>query len=92
MSEKLKHQICGQVQGPISCKYLLSMLYDLSGTKGELVMSARNIHQLTGFSTSTILRAMRQLERLGHIKVIHRTNEDGGCASNQYVLNLSGGG
>lgn len=91
MSDKLKHKICGQVQGPISCKYLLSMLYDLSGVKGEFVMSARNIHRLTGFSTTTVLRAMHRLERLGYIKVVHRKNEDGGCASNMYTLNLSGG-
>lgn len=92
MSDKMKHTICGQVQGPISSKYLLSLLYDLCNDKGEFTMSAKNIHRLTGFSTTTILRALHRLQRLGYLKIVHRTNEDGGQASNQYILIPRGGG
>lgn len=88
MNNRMKHQICGQVKGPISCKYLLSMLYDLSDCDGRLVMSADNIRRMTGFSVSTVRRAMRRLHRLGFIGIVGRYNEDGGRASNQYVLKL----
>lgn len=92
MSDKMKHTICGQVQGPISSKYLLSMLYDLADGKGEFVMSANNMRRLTGFSTTTIRRSMRRLQQLGYLKVVRRINEDGGCASNKYTLIPRGGG
>lgn len=88
MNHKMKHQICGQVKGPISCKYLLSMLYDLSDSSGEFVMSAEKIRRMTGFSVSTIRRAMHRLDRLGFIGITSRYNEDGGRASNQYTLKL----
>lgn len=88
-NELLKHKICGQVKVTISCKYLLAMLIDLCDDKGEFVMSAKVMHGMIGISTTAILKNMHRLKTMGYIKVIHRFTEDGGRASNKYVLNLS---
>lgn len=87
--ELLKHKICGQINAAMSCKYLLSMLIDLCDDKGEFVMSAKAMHRMIGLSPAAILKNMNRLKTMGYIKVIHRFTEDGGRASNKYILNLS---
>jgi DNA-binding Lrp family transcriptional regulator len=87
-SEMLKYKICGQVKGTISGKFLLAMLMDLCDDKGEMVMSSRDLHRMTGLASSTVLKNMHRLEDGGYIKIRCRLNCDGGRASNGYVLNL----
>lgn len=84
----LKHKLCGSLTKSNASKYLLSMLIDLADEKGALIMSAKELGKITGYSPNTILRNMYLLEQTKAIKVVHRYTEDGGRASNKYVLNL----
>lgn len=87
-NDVLKHKLCGSLTKSNGSKYLLSLLIDLADEKGAFIMSSNKLSKITGYSPHTILRNMYLLEQTKVIKIVHRYNEDGGRASNKYVLNL----
>lgn len=84
----IKHKICAEMADSNASRYLLGLLIDLADSKGSFIMSIKGLSEITGYTPPTITRNMGILKQKNAIKIIHRYTEDGGRASNKYVLNL----
>lgn len=82
-----KYSKIGGMTLPPGAKLLYSFLCDCTlNTGGELRMSRRNIAAYVKMSPGAISRNMHRLMSAGYIFIVPTYTEDGGRASNKYII------
>ena len=86
MNKLTEYRFAGKLEATVSGKLLYLLLLDLMDVDGAIIIPQRHIGNMLGISRGTVSRNLRKLCKRGYIDIVPRFHDDGGRASNKYVM------